>query len=110
MSAPAVVADMKLMGRVLERHARLTEQFEASGGLVATNEGRGHLVRLGLEAEAFDLPTAVLSGGQRKIIALAAAEHGGRQLKGLGLQAQPHQVAAALVGGDQAAAGLELLG
>jgi ATP-binding cassette subfamily F protein 3 len=72
LSAPAVVADMKLMGRVLERHARLTEQFEASGGLVATNEGRGHLVRLGLEPDAFELPTAVLSGGQRKIIALAA--------------------------------------
>lgn len=72
LNAPAVVQNMTRMSRVLDRHARLLEQFETIGGPMVHNEARGHLVALGLESAAFDLPTAVLSGGQRKLIALAA--------------------------------------
>ncbi|HEY1015045.1 MAG TPA: ABC-F family ATP-binding cassette domain-containing protein [Herpetosiphonaceae bacterium] len=71
LADPAVAGDMERLGKVLERHAALLERFEAAGGAMAENEARGHLIALGLEPDAFELPTRVLSGGQRKIIALA---------------------------------------
>ncbi|MBA3469975.1 MAG: ATP-binding cassette domain-containing protein [Herpetosiphonaceae bacterium] len=72
LNSPAVLNDLDQMSEVLERQAKLLERFEAVGGPMVQNEARGHLVALGLEAEAFELPTNVLSGGQRKLIALAA--------------------------------------
>ena len=71
LSSPAVVANMKLMSRVLEKHAALLEQWEHWGGSGVAGEARSLLLNLGLEADALELPTTVLSGGQRKITALA---------------------------------------
>ena len=72
LSSPAVVANMKLMSRVLEKHAALLEQWEHWGGSGVAGEARSLLLNLGLEADALELPTTVLSGGQRKITALAS--------------------------------------
>jgi ATP-binding cassette subfamily F protein 3 len=66
---PQVIADLDRMGRVLERQARAVEALGAS-----TLEGDAvrHLRDLGLCEDDLDRPTARLSGGQRKLVALAA--------------------------------------
>jgi ATP-binding cassette subfamily F protein 3 len=66
---PEVVADLGRMGRVLERQARAVEALGAS-----TVEGDAvrHLRDLGLSEDDLDRPTARLSGGRRKLVALAA--------------------------------------
>jgi ATP-binding cassette, subfamily F, member 3 len=68
---PAVVADLDRMARVLERHARLRERREALGADRLEADAIRHLRDLGLEERALDRPTARLSGGQRKLVALA---------------------------------------
>ncbi len=68
---PAVMADLGRMDAVLSEHARLLEQFEASGGPRLENDARGWLNQLGLASELWELPTTALSGGQRKLIGLA---------------------------------------
>lgn len=72
LSDPAVFNDMTKMSRVLDQQAKLLERYEKVGGTMLHNEARGHLIALGLEQAAFDLPTNALSGGQRKMIGLAA--------------------------------------
>ena len=67
-----VIADLGRMGRVLARQERLLEQFEAAGGPSAGGRVRASLDELGLTADELVLPTNALSGGQRKLIALAA--------------------------------------
>ena len=72
LTDPAVQADLKLMERVLEKHGRLLEQYEQLGGARLENDARGWLRSLELDEADWNLPTQILSGGQRKLIALAA--------------------------------------
>jgi ATP-binding cassette subfamily F protein 3 len=72
LADPALASDLDRMTRVLERHARLLEQREALGAERVEGDAIRHLRDLGLADRDVDRPTAALSGGQRKLVALAA--------------------------------------
>src|SRR4051812_33508197 len=72
LADPALAADLDRMQRVLERHARLLEQREALGGERLEGDAIRHLRDLGMSDADLDRPTGALSGGQRKLVALAA--------------------------------------
>jgi ATP-binding cassette subfamily F protein 3 len=58
------------MSRALAHHERLLAAWTEAGGDRVEGEALGHLRALGIDD--LDLPTAQLSGGQRKLVALAA--------------------------------------
>ena len=58
------------MTRALAHQERLLARWTEAGGDRAEGEALGHLRALGIED--LDVPTAQLSGGQRKLVALAA--------------------------------------
>jgi ATP-binding cassette subfamily F protein 3 len=62
--------DLDAMQRALAHQARLLERWEQVGGDRAEREARSHLQALGMED--VHTPTRELSGGQRKLVALAA--------------------------------------
>jgi ATP-binding cassette, subfamily F, member 3 len=70
LADPALAADLAAMSRALTRHERALERWTAAGGDRAEGEALGHLRALGVSA--LDVPTRQLSGGQRKLVALAA--------------------------------------
>ena len=72
LSAPEVANDLRRMQRLLERHGRLLQRFTELGGQGFEGEARGYLRSLGLDGDDADRPTSDLSGGQRKLVALAA--------------------------------------
>jgi ATP-binding cassette, subfamily F, member 3 len=65
-------ADLRRMQRVLERHADLLRRFGELGGNGFDGEARGYLRDLGLSDNDLPVPTARLSGGQRRLVNLAA--------------------------------------
>jgi ATP-binding cassette, subfamily F, member 3 len=65
-------ADLRRMQRVLERHADLLRRFGELGGNGFDGEARGYLRDLGLSEGDLAVPTARLSGGQRRLVNLAA--------------------------------------
>jgi ATP-binding cassette subfamily F protein 3 len=67
---PRLAADLDAMARALANHERVLARFIDAGGDRAEGEARTHLRSLGLED--VDVPTRELSGGQRKLVALAA--------------------------------------
>jgi ATP-binding cassette subfamily F protein 3 len=69
LADPALGSDLDRMGRVLERQAALIERLSAD---TAGGDAIRHLRDLGLTDEDLDRPTRALSGGQRKLVALAA--------------------------------------
>lgn len=71
MGDPTIYGDEKKLTRVMERHARVVEDFEAKGGLNFDNRVRATLRGLGFGDEDFALPLAALSGGQKKLVGLA---------------------------------------
>jgi ATP-binding cassette subfamily F protein 3 len=72
LADPALAADLGAMGRALAHHERLLARWTEAGGDRADGEALGHLRALGLDGAALELPTRELSGGQRKLVALAA--------------------------------------
>ena len=72
LGSDEVISDLDRMARVLARQEEVLEQFEAAGGPSAEGRARSSLLEVGLSAEELSLPTRTLSGGQRKLIALAA--------------------------------------
>src|SRR4051812_48136586 len=72
LADPALADDLARMTRVLERHARLLEQRDALGADRLEGDAIRHLRDLGLREADLELPTARLSGGQRKLVALAS--------------------------------------
>ena len=72
LADPALAGDLDRMDRVLRRQAVLLEEFEQAGGHAFEGRGRSLLLQLGLDEAAIDRPSDVRSGGQRKLIALAA--------------------------------------
>ncbi len=67
-----VISDLGRMTRVLARQEEVLERFDAAGGPSAEGRARASLLEVGLSADELSLPTRALSGGQRKLIALAA--------------------------------------
>ncbi len=72
LAAPALAADLRRMARVLRRQEGLLEEWVAAGGPGLEGEARALLTDLGLDPAALGAPTIELSGGERKLIALAA--------------------------------------
>ena len=71
-SRARVADDLRKMQRLLERHGRLLQRFTELGGQGFEGEARSYLRSLGLDGDDADRPTSDLSGGQRKLAALAA--------------------------------------
>ena len=71
LAAPEVAADADRLSRLLDAQAAALEQWEQLGGPRIRNEAIGHLRALGIGDDDFDTPTRLLSGGQRKLVALA---------------------------------------
>ena len=72
LTDPAIASDLRRMERVLRRQEELLERWVAAGGSGLEGEIRSTLEGLGLESQAVDRPTAELSGGQRKLVAMAS--------------------------------------
>ena len=64
--------DLDRMTRVLRRQEELVERWTAAGGPSFEGRVRALLLELGLEDDDLTKPTRILSGGQRKLVALAA--------------------------------------
>lgn len=71
LSDPAVYGDESALARTLDRQSRLLAAYEEAGGLSYENTVKATLRRLGFSESDFSLPTGVLSGGQKKLLALA---------------------------------------
>jgi len=71
LADPAVYGDEKVLTRALNRQAALLEAYQEAGGLSYQNTVKAMLRRLGFADADFDLPTDVLSGGQKKMLMLA---------------------------------------
>jgi ATP-binding cassette subfamily F protein 3 len=72
LATPAVAGDLRRMQRVLRRQEELLDRWVAARGPGLEGEIRSLLLDLGLEPGTLDSPTAELSGGERKLVALAA--------------------------------------
>jgi ATP-binding cassette subfamily F protein 3 len=70
LADPALATDLERMTKALAHHERVLAAWTEAGGDRAEGEALGHLRALGIED--LDVPTAQLSGGQRKLVALAA--------------------------------------
>jgi ATP-binding cassette subfamily F protein 3 len=73
LADPALAGDLDAMGRVLARQERLLARWQDEGGDRLDGDARGQLAALGLAETTLAMPTRELSGGQRKLVALAAA-------------------------------------
>ena len=72
LADPALARDLDAMGRALAHQERLLAQWAEQGGDRAEGEARTLLDDLGVPDDALEMPTSELSGGQRKLVALAA--------------------------------------
>ncbi len=68
---PAVYDNPDALEKVLEHQAQLLDAYEQAGGLSYENTVKATLRRLGFSNSDFGLSTAVLSGGQKKMLGLA---------------------------------------
>ena len=64
--------DMAGLERTLEEQERLLHAFAGAGGPRLRNRAEGLLRELGIPRDHWELPVAALSGGQRKLVGLAA--------------------------------------
>ncbi|HET6547769.1 MAG TPA: ATP-binding cassette domain-containing protein, partial [Solirubrobacter sp.] len=72
LADPRLADDLGAMTKALAHHERVLDRWQQAGGDRAEGEAVGHLRALGIEGPALDVPTRELSGGQRKLVALAA--------------------------------------
>jgi ATP-binding cassette subfamily F protein 3 len=73
LADPALATDLPAMSRVLANQERLLAAWTEQGGDRLEGEARGRLSEMGLPDDVLRTPTSELSGGQRKLVALAAA-------------------------------------
>ncbi|MBC6937362.1 MAG: ABC transporter ATP-binding protein, partial [Chloroflexi bacterium] len=71
LADPDVYGDAARLERVLAQQEKALETYERLGGLSHAAKVKDRLARLGFAAEDYDLPTETLSGGQKKLVALA---------------------------------------
>ncbi|RKQ92611.1 ATP-binding cassette subfamily F protein 3 [Solirubrobacter pauli] len=72
LSDPHLASDLDAMTRALAHHERVLARWSEAGGDRAEGEALGHLRALGIDGALLEMPTSELSGGQRKLVALAA--------------------------------------
>jgi ATP-binding cassette, subfamily F, member 3 len=72
LADPALATDLDAMTRALGHQERLLARWDEQSGDRAEGEARGLLDELGVPEEALAMPTSELSGGQCKLVALAA--------------------------------------
>jgi ATP-binding cassette subfamily F protein 3 len=72
LADPAVSGDMTKLGAAIEDQERLLHGFERAGGPRLRNRAAGLLRDLGIPEDHWERALAVLSGGQRKLVGLAA--------------------------------------
>ena len=68
---PAVYGDEKALVQVLDRQEQLLASYDLLGGANYSGRVRSTLFELGFTESDLDLPTSVLSGGQKKLIEFA---------------------------------------
>jgi ATP-binding cassette subfamily F protein 3 len=71
LADPAVYGDERALTRVLDRQARLLDEYERLGGPGYEGRVRSTLRGLGFSDADLDLPVEALSGGQKKLVGLA---------------------------------------
>ena len=71
LSDPAVYSDEQALTQALDQQNRWLAAYAEAGGLSYENTVKATLRRLGFNDSDFTLFTAVLSGGQKKLLALA---------------------------------------
>jgi ATP-binding cassette subfamily F protein 3 len=71
LEAPELSRDPDRLARLLERQADALRRFEALGGYVFEGRVRAHLSQLGVGPELWENEAQALSGGQKKLVALA---------------------------------------
>lgn len=71
LADPTVYNDFERLSRVLAQQETALEQYETLGGPSHANNVRDMLVRLGFATENFSQLADALSGGQKKLVALA---------------------------------------
>ncbi len=72
LARPDVIADLARMERVLTRQQGLLDRWVEIGGPGLAGQVRSLLLSLDIPEDDLALPTTQLSGGQRKLVALAA--------------------------------------
>ena len=72
LARPTVAEDLAKMDRVLTRQQAVLDRWVASGGPGLAGEARALLRSFDIDDHDLSLPTSALSGGQRKLVALAA--------------------------------------
>ncbi len=70
LADPAVYEDEVALTKTLDKQNEILTQYEALGGLSYENTVKATLRSLNFSDEDFELPTTVLSGGQKKMLAL----------------------------------------
>jgi ATP-binding cassette subfamily F protein 3 len=72
LADPGLAEDLDRMQRLLQRQQRLLDEFDQAGGHAFEGRLQTLLLGLGLTEEEIDSEADVRSGGQRKLIAMAA--------------------------------------
>jgi ATP-binding cassette subfamily F protein 3 len=71
LNDPAVYGDEQKLARKLAQQEKVLERYERLGGLRHASQVKALLMALGFTDADYDLPTETLSGGQKKLVALA---------------------------------------
>jgi len=71
LANPEIFNDPKKLARALDYQTQLLDQFTQLGGPGYDGHVRAVLRNLGFSNEEFNIPTAFLSGGQKKLVGLA---------------------------------------
>jgi ATP-binding cassette subfamily F protein 3 len=72
LADPAVSADMPALTRALDEQEGLLHAFDQAGGHRLRNRAEALLRELGIPPDHWEQPEAALSGGQRKLVGIAA--------------------------------------
>jgi ATP-binding cassette subfamily F protein 3 len=72
LSDPELAEDLDKLAKALAHHERALARWTEAGGDRVEGEALGHLRALGIDGATRAMPTSELSGGQRKLVALAA--------------------------------------
>lgn len=72
LSDPQIYSNPKALQKILDRQSNLLEEYVLLGGPGYENNVRTILLRFGFKEQEIDLPIHVLSGGQKKLLALAS--------------------------------------
>ncbi len=71
LTRPEIYEDSSRLGETVEQLEQLTTHYDQMGGNMYPTRIKEILFRLGITEADFDLPAATLSGGQKKLVALA---------------------------------------